>query len=176
MIAKPLKSLRRAVARLLLRGPILKLWCHRKLLRLEKAFLRKMVAASAAPQVETRMAPKQTGMPLRKIAFIADIMWEANELIPELAKICDVETLDLRPALRNVAPEEHPQLVVRKVEEFIANWRTPPPDAILFYARGGLLSEEVFALIRRRWPCPLLGLNLDDKVSYWPYRIFFRSG
>jgi hypothetical protein len=171
MITKPMKAFRRAVARLLLRGPLLKLWSNRKFMRLEKIFLRKMVESSAAPLTKPPVAPRKTGIPLKKIVFIADIMWEANELVPELTKICKVETLDLRPALRNITPDNIPQLVSRSVDEFISNWRTQPPDAILFYARAGLLSEEVFSLIRKRWSCPLLGMNLDDKVSFWPYSV-----
>ncbi len=170
-IAKRVNALRALIARLLLRGPILDFWCHRKFLRLEKIFLDRTVESSAKPPVAPP-APQKTGMPLKKILFIADIMWEANELIPELEKICEVETLDLRPVLRDVSPENAPQIVARTVEGFISSGRNRPPDAILFYARGGLLSEEVFSLIRKHWSCPLLGMSLDDKPNYWPYGIF----
>jgi hypothetical protein len=172
MIFQPVKTLRRALARLLLRGPLLQFWCNRKFLRLEKKFLDNTVESSVAPVAKPPVTPRKTGMPLRKIVFIADIMWEANELIPELAKICEVETLDLRPALRKTTAENAARQVARTVEAFISQARPQPPDAILFYARGGLLSEEMFSLIRKQWSCPLLGMNLDDKANFWPYGVF----
>jgi hypothetical protein len=169
---KPWQAVRQAMARQLLRGPLLQFWCHRKYLRVEKLCLHKTVEVSAAPPPEPRTIPRKTGLPLRKIAFIADVMWEANELLPELAKIGAVETLNLRPALRKAAPENAAQVVARTVAEFITHWRGLPPDVVLLYARGGLLSEEVFALIRKHWACPLLGMNLDDKANFWPYGVF----
>src|SRR5882724_2473802 len=120
MIAKSMNAFRRAVAGLLLRGPILNLWYRRKFLRVEKIFLRKTVESSVALPANPPAISKKTGMPLRKIAFIADIMWEANELIPELAKICDVEALNLRPALRGVMAENAPGVVLQTVKKFIA--------------------------------------------------------
>ncbi len=168
-ITKPVNAVRALMSRLLLRGPILEFWCRRKFLKLEKIFLCHAVESPVAPPA-VPPAPKKTGMPLKKLVFIADIMWEANELIPELQKICEVEILNLRPLLRDVAPENLPAAVVQNVVQFISD--QPTPDAVLFYARGSLLSAEVFSLIRKRWPCPLLGMNLDDKVSFWPSQVF----
>ena len=43
---------------------------------------------------------------------------------------------------------------------------------IIFYARPQLLSSSAFDLIRRRWKCPLLGMNLDDRVEFFDYGIY----
>jgi Glycosyl transferases group 1 len=172
MINKTTKILRRLMVRVFLHGPIMRFWCHRKFLRQEKICLSQMVEASGKPLEEPRTVRNKTGMPLRKIAFIADVMWEANELLPELAKIAQVETLDLRPGLEGVDREDAPQLVSRLVDEFARNRTGSSPDVVFLYLRGGLLSEEVFSLIRQHWSCPLLGMNLDDKVSFWPGNVF----
>jgi len=58
------------------------------------------------------------------------------------------------------------------VEELIKSRTTLELDLILFYARPSLLSEEVFGLLRKRWSCPVLGFNLDEKTQFLDYRIF----
>ncbi len=168
------QTLRRKMGRLLLRGKIRDLWVVRQSLRLEQKCLSTMVATSAKALPQPTSRPLSNSAPLRKIVFIADIMWEANDLVPELEKICPVEVLNLRPALRAAAEsgESEPAIVTRTLQGFLTASREREPDVVLFYARGGLLSEEVFALLRSQWSCPLLGMNLDDKVQFLPYGIF----
>ena len=62
--------------------------------------------------------------------------------------------------------------MARALGQWIEHGGAPDADALLFYARPPLLSEEVFSLLRRRWSCPLLGLNLDDKTNFHPYGLF----
>jgi hypothetical protein len=40
---------------------------------------------------------------------------------------------------------------------------------ILLYARPQLLSNDLFNLIRKIWSCPLVGMNLDDKLEFLDY-------
>jgi hypothetical protein len=104
--------------------------------------------------------------------FISDIMWEGRELVPELGKICELRTLNLRPRLSTLPSSEVlPDIVNRVLREFIAIETGYEPDVILFYARASLLSDEAFDLLRRRWSCPVLGLNLDDKMEFLDYGI-----
>ena len=96
------------------------------------------ISANPLPKVIPRPVLKST--PLRKIIFIADIMWEANELVPELEILCPVEVLDLRPALRTGAGQgaSEPEIVARVVRDFSKTQREMEPDLVLFYARTGV--------------------------------------
>jgi hypothetical protein len=100
-------------------------------------------------------------------------MWEYDDLIPELERIAATRLLDLRPFLKKRSPNQTPAAAtLATVRQFAKEEASLSPDVILFYARPNLLSEEVFAVIRRRWSCPLLGMNHDDKVQFFPYGIF----
>jgi hypothetical protein len=109
---------------------------------------------------------------LRQILFIADCQWEKNELVPELARIADTRFLDLRPILKGVpeGPRAREE-ITKAVRQFAESNRSPSPDVILFYLRGGLLSDEVFDVLRRQWKCPLFGMNLDDRAEFFRYGI-----
>jgi hypothetical protein len=123
------------------------------------------VAAGVAPAVAAPGA-------LRQILFIADCLWEQNSLVPELSRIAPTRVLDLHPLLANRPPETPaPTWVAQALNRFAATQSEPRPDVVLFYARPALLSEEVFDTLRRAWPAPLLGLNLDDKLQFFPYKI-----
>lgn len=140
---------------------------HRRIMRLESVCMRSMIHASEQPPAEISFAPSPRP-PLRRILLIADVMWEVNELVPELKRICTVDVHDLRPVIGKASSSERPELVVQS----IGNIRFAPgaePDAILLYLRGNLLSEELFDLLRRKTSCPVIGMNLDDKVSFWDY-------
>lgn len=113
----------------------------------------------------------QIGTPLRRILFIGDLMWEREQLFPEIRKICDLDFLDLHSEIAN-APDQA-MAVVNALRQHSNS--SSDPDLIIFYARPSLLSEEAFAIIRERWSCPLLGMNLDDRVEFFPYGIL-RSG
>ena len=99
-------------------------------------------------------------------------MWESRELVPELAKITEVETFNLNPHLKGSRTGPAAQIVAKVVGDFARAHRGTEPDAIFLYARSSLLSEEVFELLRRRWSCPLLGMNLDDKLEFENYGYF----
>ena len=128
---------------------------------------------SVDPPERQRSTLSRLPTSLNRILFIGDCMWEKEQLFPEIRKICELEVLDLRQPLTHAA--DPAQAVVSAIREFAASTKGGDPDLILFYARPSLLSEEVFSLIRRRWSCPLLGMNLDDRVEFFPYGIL-KSG
>jgi predicted nucleic acid-binding protein len=162
--------LRQTLSRLLLRGPLRAWWLRRKSLQVEALCLARMAAAGATPPAEARPPAPPPRPPLRKLLFIADILWEAAELVPELEKIAAVETLDLRPALRAVPEgEATAPAVARALATFLREPRAQGADAVLLYAAGAHLSDVAFALLRQACPGPLIGMNLDDKVQFWHY-------
>src|SRR5260221_13481626 len=153
----PQQRLRRALAKLILRGPIANQWIQCKARILEKRFCAELVTASSQPRVRRAFQPAKNGMPLRRLLFIADIMWEANDLIPELQNICPVTALDLKPALqKNAGRVPNSEVVTAAVRAFQEENRPLEPDLIFLYARPSLLSEEIFNLLRQRWSSPLI--------------------
>ncbi|HUA68269.1 MAG TPA: glycosyltransferase [Candidatus Saccharimonadales bacterium] len=112
--------------------------------------------------------------PLRRMLLIGDFQWELKELAPELSKICEMEIFDLHPDLHRHKPAGQPpaEIVARAIAGFIGSQHGLEPDVILFYARPALLSDEVFHLLRKKWSCPLLGMNLDDKIEFLQYNLF----
>lgn len=164
------------VKNLFLRGSVLDRWTLWKARRCENHYRKHLLAcldnrSSLGPGASSGVRSRT---PLRNLLFIADCMWEIEELVPELARIAPVEVLNLRPHLAPIGKAaDKPATVVQAVERFVM--QSGEPDAILFYARGSLLSEAVFDLLRRRWKAPLIGMNLDDKAEFFDYRVF-RSG
>jgi len=144
-------------------------WCEHKVRRVEEICLQEMAATALLPVKQPIAFSATKGAPLRRMVLIADVMWETNELVPELERICEVMVHDVRPVLGKIPPADAPLRIAASVGEFLADSGAKEPDAILIYLRGNLLSEELFDLIRKRWSCPLLGMNLDDKVSFWDY-------
>jgi hypothetical protein len=168
-----MSRLKRRFSRLVLRGPLLDRWITRKVRRLEHSYTCELLRASAGRKSQARPPALGAGTSVRRLLFISDILWEDKEIVPELQKICPVETLNLRPILRAAADGRPPrEVVVAALRDWIAGHAAYEPDVILFYARGSLLSEEAFDLLRQRWKCPLLGMNLDEKTEFLPYRIF----
>ena len=161
--------IKRVLRKTLLKGPLLEGWTRHQYRRFDRIFVRKLADLSRLPAPAPVPTPRTPRPKIRRLLVIADVMWEAKDLIPQLERIAPVDLLDLRPALRR--PENKlspPETVVCAVREFNA----PEPDAILFYARGSLLSDEAFQLIRQRWRCPLIGMNLDDKANFFPWGVF----
>ena len=167
-----LAPLKNTLVRLLLRTWVFEWWLRRKVRKIEIAYACALVRSAANPPAPEGPPPRRNSQPLRRLLFISDIMWESRELVPEVAKITAVQTLDLNPHLKQSPPVAAAQIVARVVGDFVRAHSGPEPDAIFLYARSSLLSEEVFALLRRRWSCPLLGMNLDDKLEFANYGIF----
>jgi hypothetical protein len=175
-IVSVLNRVRQFLKRLLLRGPLLAWWAARRTRQWERAYCKQLILSEPAPVPAA--APPALAQPgaLRTILFIADCMWEQNQLLPELRKIADVVALDLRPRLKTLpASSSRRECVAASVRAFAEAEKTLEPDVILFYARPELLSEEVFDILRQRWHCPLFGMNLDDKYEFFPYGIFSDS-
>lgn len=157
----------------MLRGPVLERWVARRARQMDEVLVERIVRTipeKLAPERPSALVGKGT---VRNILLIADCMWEQNDLAPELERIAPTRTLDLRPALKRRRGEEtESDIVVRTVRDFIADQPHYSPDVILLYARPLLLSEELFALIRQSWKCPLLGMNLDDRMQFFSYGVF----
>lgn len=142
---------------------------RRRIAEVERICLSQTVEASKPPLPGGHQRPLAKGEPLRRMLLIADVMWEANELVPDLSRICEVVVHNVRPALRNPAGTDPQECIRRSLSGFIQQHPHQTPDLILLYLRGNLLSEELFALLRKYASCPLLGLNLDDKAHFWDY-------
>jgi hypothetical protein len=165
--------MRRRLAELILRGWLLELWVNRKMRRLETRYAAELVQSSRGNPAKVATRLKWRHQP-RRVLFISDVQWEAKELVPELLKIAPVDTINLQPHLtaadsRQSAPD---QVVARALRDQLTTRAPADPDVILFYARPSLLSEEAFQIIRQYYSCPLLGLNLDDKVEFLDFGIF----
>ena len=171
-----LKLIRKRLRPILLRGPVRRWWSLRQCRRIEAAYLRELCRERDKtnhhpPPDPPLRATNACGSPLRSILFIGDCLWEQNELFPELRKICSLQYLDLNPALKQKPQAPPPETVARSIQGFIRASNQLEPDVILFYARPELLSDEAFDSIRRRWKCPLLGMNLDDRMEFFPLQI-----
>lgn len=151
-------------------------WVQRKARQIEIAYLKAITTEKGLSQEPGQVtSPKRPALEtkIRRVLFIGDCMWEAEQLFPEIRKICDLDVLDLRSALSSSTDPR--QAVVSAIESRSKSTQVAEPDVILFYLRPSLLSQEAFELIRKRWSCPLLGMNLDDRVEFFPYGIL-RSG
>lgn len=167
-----MKTLSSIVKRIILRGQIGRWWIQKRARQLDDAYVKRLISEASNTTAPIAAQPtKPAGYPplLKRLLFIGDCMWEADQLFPELRRICDLDTLDLRPSLKNSADLK--QSVLTALISHAKKNRSPEPDLILLYLRPSLLSEEIFEIIRNRWGCPLLGLNLDDRVEFFPYAI-----
>jgi hypothetical protein len=147
-------------------------WLRRRGRQVDLAFGAKLAQEIAAP-AKGQPLLKFPGEKIQQILLVADCLWEEHDLVPELARIAETRLLNLRSGLQNT--EEGPSAraaVTDAVRTFIETNSTFVPDVILFYLRPGLLSDEVFEILRRRWKCPLFGMNLDDKMEFFHYGIF----
>ena len=165
------RQLIRACGRWILRGWILELWLSRKMRRLEKEYLQHLLQGSRGRPAVESVRELSPGTSLRQILFISDVHWEAKQLLPELEKISAVETIDFHPHLPMEGRTGNPAQVAAFLRKRFASLASEP-DVVLFYARSNLLSEEVFEVVRQRCKCPLLGMNLDDKIEFLDYGLF----
>jgi hypothetical protein len=161
------------MARYVLRGRLLDLWLIRRGRQVDAAYRAALIKERETPSNPGLVPTVKAHDKLRQILVVADCLWEQNDLVPELARIADTRLLDLRPALRHL-PEgpEARATVTRMVRQFAVDNTALSPDVILFYLRPGLLADEDFEVLRSRWSCPLFGMNLDDKMEFFPYGIF----
>lgn len=158
--------------RLFLRGLLLQWWISRKATKLDTRFIGNLLKEARHPEI-----PKATHFSIRRrkvdsIILICDNMWEQESLLPELRKICPVHFVNLHPALKGHPQPAWATLTAACVNNFVRDSENIDPGLILFYARPALLSGEVFDTLRARWSCPLLGMNLDDKVEFLDYQLF----
>lgn len=167
-----MKKVKNLAKRLLLRGEALRRWSARRARQLDEAYLGRLKEERRSePGAVDAPSIVRPGGKLDRILFIGDCMWEQNELFPEVEKICELKSLDLNPILQEADENSLKEAAARAIEGFVAAEKDYEPDLILFYARPALLSDQVFDVIRRRWKAPLLGLNLDDRIEFFPYGI-----
>ncbi len=166
----PSKKLAR---RIFLRGAVLEKWVARQARRLDRAYCSELMSSTAPQTTPSAPAIIVPSASLRQILFIADCMWELNDLVPELKKIANVEVLNLRPGLQNKASSQNDaEIVAAEIQKFSEKEKNLSPDLILFYARSSLLSDEVFEHLRKRWRVPVWGMNLDDKTQFFDHNIY----
>lgn len=174
------KTLRLPVRSLLkflfLRGKFRQWWISRKAKKLDEAYLMRIIRGQedeGEVRASSASGRRPTDSILRRVLFIADCMWEDDQLFPELRKICEIDVLDLHEILaRAVCAAE---AVVEAIRRHAALRSIPDPDLVFFYARPAILSEEAFDIIRKRWSCPVFGMNLDDRVEFFPLGVL-KSG
>jgi hypothetical protein len=167
------RRIKRLVGPLVLRGPLLDKWVLRQGRRIDRAYVAELVRSSNLPRSSPLQPKLKATRPVQRILVIADCMWEQNELVPDLQRQWEVSMLDLRPALKKErGTRSKPEIVAGAIQEFIQAQKSLDPDVILLYARGPLLSDQVFEYLRKQWKCPLLGMNLDDKATFFRYGVF----
>jgi hypothetical protein len=109
---------------------------------------------------------------LRQLLFICDNMWEKRELLPELQKFCAVALLDVHEHIEPGGGGSFEQLNNPAVIARLGSLPENSFDAVLIYLRSSLLSAELVESVRKRWKCPVFGLNLDCKTSFADYDVF----
>lgn len=166
--------LRRLLSQWVLRGRLLDWWVLRRGRQIDVAYLGELAGIPSASSARPKVPNLHNGNKLRQILYIADCLWGPVGLAPEeLSRIADTSLLDLHAALATTSEgPEGRALVVKLVREFVQANRSLSPDVVILYLRPGLLSDEVFDVLRQAWTCPLFGMNLDDKMEFFPYGIF----
>jgi len=163
---------RRWLAHLILHGPLMDWWLRRRGRQVDKAFIASLSQEIVVP-CKPRPLPTFAGSKIRQILFIADSLWEERDLVPELKRIAETRLLNFRSGREYREEDPETRLaVVEAVRRFIKANSALEPDVILFYLRPGLLTNEVFEVLRGRWKCPLFGMNVDDRMEFFPNRIF----
>lgn len=169
--------LRQILRRALLRGPLDDAWAARRGRQLDRAYCARLLGGAKTPAPAASAPTIGRSGALRQILLIADCLWEQNALVPELSRIAPTRLLDLHPALKSCPAEMPlPVRVAQVIKDFAAAQTGPTPDVVLFYARPALLSDEVFDTLRRTWPGPLFGMNLDDKLQFFPLDVLADGG
>ncbi len=168
-----LTKFKRWLSGLVLRGGVLQWWLRGKMRKLHARYFQLVRESAARGPVPEARRPRVPAASLRAMLFITDDQWEEAELVPELRRICEVRTLNLRQPLKRRPDDlDEARVVAREIEAFIAQHPGVDPGLIFLYARSPMLSDEVFDRLRGRWSCPLLGMNLDDKIELWDYGVF----
>jgi hypothetical protein len=165
-----LRKIRNTVARALSRGTLGRKWIAVKANRAAESYQRTLLANSSAAPVPGRPISKST--PLRRLLFICANMWERRELLPELQKICEVEFVDAAPLTKFAWRPVDARLDTPALIQKLGALKNANFDLVIVYLSSALLSDELLTFLRKTWPCPLVGMNLDDKTSYAPADVF----
>jgi hypothetical protein len=133
--------------------------------RIEKKYIQEVIRTRATHEFEPSKIFRSK---VKKVLYIGDVLWESESLIPELKRICDVSVIDLSTVVKRVS-NDMPRDILEHLDSVFHGNMSYSPDVIVLYVRPGLLSEDLFALIRSVYNCPLVGMNLDDKIEYLDY-------
>lgn len=168
-----LNSLRMAVRDRLLSGKARKLWVERKTDKLVSDYRVALLASTHANGKPVTEKPAfQAVDKLSRLLFICDNMWEGRELVPELRRICEVDFIDIHPLIACNPENGHEYLPFAPVASLLKPLESAPFDCLLVYLRSSLQSAELLELLRRKWKCPVIGLNLDCKTTFVDYNVF----
>lgn len=169
-----MSKLRQIIRNIFLKGCVARWWFLRRAKQIDDAYLNAISdtePCNASLYFNSKPSIR-TSSSLKRLLFIGDCMWEQEQLFPGIRKICALDVLDLHPFLQTAS---NPSCGVITALQSYALDKSREPDVIIFYARPAILSEEAFSIIRQRWSCPLFGMNLDDRVEFFPYGIL-KSG
>lgn len=160
----------------LLKGPLLKAWVRRASTALTRDYSAMLLKSASGPHPTTPVGPlKLRQNSLRKLLFICDNMWERRELLPELQKICETSFIDVHARKRSAARVADERLPLAGIREELDLHRATEFDLVIVYLNSALLSPELLEYLRRSWSCPLLGMNLDDKTTFFDSDAFRSS-
>lgn len=174
----PLNIFARTIRNLFLRGRVKDWRVLSSARNLERDYLKRIITISNPGDSKPgpiRRNTSNTTTPkpaLNRILFIGDCLWEQDQLFPEIRKICHLDVVNLRDFIKTT--ESQSDAAVKAIAHQACDKGKQDPDLIIFYARPALLSEAAFDAIRKRWTCPVIGMNLDDRVEFFDYRIFSR--
>src|SRR5439155_10920615 len=122
-------SLRSNLRRLVLRGPVHDRWVARRGRQIDAAYCAQLVNTLSATPAPAAAPSFTSPGALRQILLIADCMWEQNDLVPELARIAEIRTLDLHPMLATHFRRRTPaEIVTQTVRDLAAIDTARSPD------------------------------------------------
>jgi hypothetical protein len=168
VIIRFLVHLRWLVAHKILRGRLMECW----LWRLNRRFAIEYAQFLSQPIIQNQPPPTRQEVPLRKIRrmlFICENMWEERELLPELRKIAPTDFIDVTSWIKRGLRRQENSLDVEKLWRDHQVFFNQDYEVVFIYLCEALQSEEFLKLLRSRWSCLLVGMNLDDKGSYFTH-------
>jgi len=173
--------MRDLLAKIILRGRLLAFWMRRKGARFSFIYTRALLDSSArllqrGPVPEALPKKRLSKADPAQILYIGDILWENYYLMPELERICPVHVLNLRGTFESEPPEKQSEKIAHQVAQKLGEVPALAPSVVLVYLPPHFLSQELFDLLRRRFSCPIVGMNLDDQGQFLDYPIYRRAG
>jgi len=168
-------QIRRWLAPWILSGKVMEWWLQRQTTILAEEYSRFILGCTSKMPPKPENFRSVSGLKLNRILFICDNMWEQRELLPELAKLAQVDFVDVSPWRLTGRVSAEDRLDLDKVRIHLNKFLGRNYEAVVVYLNAALLSHDLFEILRPRTDGLLLGMNLDDKGSYPNYNVFQRS-